>query len=180
MPLTFSPVRVGIRMKSTASPVLFREYWTSFPILQKSRLVPDQPQTAIVFKIEELPYQKQKVLSTESFNNTPLLNQLTLTQQLEQLLNSFCGDWGDPNMKNFANLSACSERTLRRRLAAEGRTFDDILSSWRLRNAVELMQQPSYSITEISQRLHYSNVNNFSRAFKRAFNCSPRQYRQLH
>lgn len=71
-----------------------------------------------------------------------------------------------------------SERTLKRQLAQEGTTFSDILEDLRRKQAVRLLEQGQESIERIAERLGYSDVANFTRAFKRWTGTTPAQYRK--
>lgn len=71
-----------------------------------------------------------------------------------------------------------SERTLKRQLAHEGTTFSDILEDMRRQAAIEMLERGEDSVERISDSLGYSDVANFSRAFKRWTGASPAQYRR--
>ncbi len=60
-----------------------------------------------------------------------------------------------------------STRTLRRRLAAEGTDFSTLLDDARLARAELLLRDGDRSIESIAQELGYSDVANFTRAFRR-------------
>lgn len=71
-----------------------------------------------------------------------------------------------------------SDRTLRRRLAALGVSYQDILNRLRYDRAQFLLQNSQCSIHEIASRLGYSDASNFGHAFRQWSNMSPRQYRR--
>ena len=60
-----------------------------------------------------------------------------------------------------------TERTLLRRLKAEGTTFVEVLNDVRQELAFQLLQRPGITITEAACALGFSDENTFSRAFKR-------------
>lgn len=60
-----------------------------------------------------------------------------------------------------------TERTLLRRLKAEGTTFVDVLNGVREELAFQYLQRPGMTISEIAYLLGFSDENTFSRAFKR-------------
>ena len=88
--------------------------------------------------------------------------------------------------KNFAASSAAavaralnvSDRTLRRHLAAEGSSFQEILSAQRFAMAAQLLTSSGSSVQDIAARLGYSDASNFGHAFRQWSGMSPRQYRQ--
>jgi AraC-like DNA-binding protein len=60
-----------------------------------------------------------------------------------------------------------TERTLLRRLKAEGTTFVDVLNGVRQELAFQYLRRPGVTIAEIAYLLGFSDENTFSRAFKR-------------
>ena len=70
-----------------------------------------------------------------------------------------------------------SPRNLQLKLAAEDTTFQDILDSTRQSLATGYMEQSHLAITEIAYLLGFSDASNFTRAFRRWYGVSPRNYR---
>ena len=73
-----------------------------------------------------------------------------------------------------------SARNLQLKLAGEGTTFQDTLDTTRRNLATGYMQQSQLSITEIAYLLGFSDASNFTRAFRRWYGLSPRDYRLEH
>jgi AraC-like DNA-binding protein len=71
-----------------------------------------------------------------------------------------------------------SERTLSRRLAAEGTSFRDVLDRVRSETATALLHDPGLSIAEIMFFLGYSEPASFHRSFRRWTGKTPRSYRR--
>lgn len=71
-----------------------------------------------------------------------------------------------------------SSRGLQRRLAQYNTTFQDLLESTRREAAKRYIEETDYMISEIAYRLGFSAIGNFTRAAKRWFGCTPREYRQ--
>ncbi len=70
-----------------------------------------------------------------------------------------------------------SPRTLKRQLAAEGVSFSALIEKERRERATILLASPALSIKMVAERLGYSNVANFSRAFERWTGKSPGEAR---
>ncbi|WP_372732441.1 AraC family transcriptional regulator ligand-binding domain-containing protein [Novosphingobium sp.] len=71
-----------------------------------------------------------------------------------------------------------SSRTMRRKLAEEGSSFQQVLDECRMRQAVfEFRTRPDLSIAQIALRLGYAEHSNFTRAFHRWSGVSPQAYR---
>lgn len=60
--------------------------------------------------------------------------------------------------------------------ATTGNTISDYYKRRRLELAKEMLREGSMSVTEIAERLGYSSLYAFSRAFKEAHGTSPKQY----
>lgn len=60
-----------------------------------------------------------------------------------------------------------TERTLLRRLKAEGTTFIDVLNGVRQELAFEYLKRPGITVADVAYMLGFSDENTFSRAFKR-------------
>ena len=58
-----------------------------------------------------------------------------------------------------------------------GENFSDYLLKLKMRKALELMNDHELKTYHISERVGYNNPNNFTRAFKRLFGKSPKDYR---
>lgn len=71
-----------------------------------------------------------------------------------------------------------SERTLKRQLAQENTSYSEILEDIRKQQAITLLEERELSIDRIADRLGYSDVANFTRAFKRWTGETPGQFRK--
>jgi AraC-like DNA-binding protein len=70
-----------------------------------------------------------------------------------------------------------SERTLQRRLAAEGATFNGLLEEARRTIAMSYLADRKLAAYEVSFLLGYREPATFFRAFKRWTGKTPQQYR---
>ncbi len=61
-----------------------------------------------------------------------------------------------------------------------GQSPQEFLISFRMARAAELLAATTISIGEVSQQVGYANQLHFSRAFKKVYGMSPRDYRQKH
>ena len=83
-----------------------------------------------------------------------------------------------PDIDYVAEKLNITSRTLRRRLAQENSSYQQILAEVRYQLAREYLGTSSLPLEEISILLGYSAPGNFTHAFKRWHGTSPRQYRQ--
>ena len=78
---------------------------------------------------------------------------------------------------SVARALAVSNRTLSRRLAAEGASFRDILNDVRMEFACALLQDRTLSVGDVSFFLEYSEPAAFHRAFRRWTGRTPQEFR---
>jgi AraC-like DNA-binding protein len=87
------------------------------------------------------------------------------------------------DMRSLDEVASClrmSPRTLKRRLAAQGASFSGLLEEERLKRARFLLQSTRLSLNEVSERLGYSTLPNFARAFRRWSGQTPAAFRREH
>ena len=82
--------------------------------------------------------------------------------------------------KTVARQIGLSERTLSRRLKAEGLTFGEILDDLRRDLAVRHLEERSLPISQIAWLLGFHGPSSFSHACRRWTGKSPVQYRRNH
>ena len=84
---------------------------------------------------------------------------------------------GPPRAADVAREMGVSERTLHRRLAADGASFQGLLEQAQRRLAEGLLVQSDHSIAEIAFLTGYSEQSAFTRAFKRWVDETPAVFR---
>ncbi|TNE74812.1 MAG: AraC family transcriptional regulator [Gammaproteobacteria bacterium] len=98
----------------------------------------------------------------------------SLMQQVRDLV--FDEELGFASLETVAGKLNVTPRTLQRRLQTEGVVFRDIVEAIREQHAKRLLALRQKSIGQVADLLGYSDVTNFSRAFRRWAGCSPRDY----
>lgn len=59
-----------------------------------------------------------------------------------------------------------------------GCSIKDYWDHHRFRHVLQLMRDPTLSITQIAERVHYQSIHTFSRSFRTRFGVSPTEYRR--
>ncbi len=85
---------------------------------------------------------------------------------------------GTATLANTTRLFALHERTMRRRLEADGTTFQQLLNEARFEVAQQLLSDTRLPAAEIATVLGYSNPGAFSRAFRDWSGSTPRRWRK--
>ena len=81
------------------------------------------------------------------------------------------------SLEETASELGMSARTLKRKLAADGTSFSEILDEERRERAVLLLRGTQLGLDEVAERLGYSDLANFTRAFRRWTGVPPGAFR---
>lgn len=84
---------------------------------------------------------------------------------------------GVPTARAVAAALGVGERTLARRLAAEGASFAQVLEEMRHDMALSYLEDPGISLAQIAYLLGYADQSAFSNAFRRWTGASPSRFR---
>jgi len=84
---------------------------------------------------------------------------------------------GRPDIRSVATELAISERSLQRKLTADGLTFQGLLSDTRHQLALQHLADPKLAIVEVAYMLGYEDQNSFFRAFRQWEERTPAAWR---
>lgn len=102
----------------------------------------------------------------------------SLTARINQMLTPKPNEVIDlPNSRDIARRLGISEQTLRRRLSAEGISYQQIKDNLRSDLASKLLANRNLTIADIARLLNFSEPRAFTRAFKQWQGSTPREYR---
>ena len=82
-----------------------------------------------------------------------------------------------PNLEDVANQFNTTSRTVRRKLTAEGFSYQDLLSEELCRKATHYLETTNLTVEQITQRLGYGESASFIHAFKRWTGKTPKAYK---
>jgi AraC-like DNA-binding protein len=84
---------------------------------------------------------------------------------------------GTSSAASVALLFGIHERTLRKRLTAEGTSLQQLVSQTRFELAKQLLENTQLPVAEIASALHFADTAVFSRAFRSWSATNPREWR---
>lgn len=103
----------------------------------------------------------------------------SLTSDVKNLFKK-AGQEGFPTVENTAAQLHMAKRTLNRKLKQEGTSFQKIKDLVRRDRAVNYLTRHSLSVTEVAEKIGFSDPAVFARAFRGWTGLSPREYRDKH
>jgi AraC-like DNA-binding protein len=101
---------------------------------------------------------------------------MTFAEQVECALPQFVLN-GATSADDVARIFGIHQRTLRKRLHADGTHLQKLVDQTRFGLARQLLRDTELPVMEIAAALRYSDANVFSRAFRNWAGASPRQWR---
>ena len=147
----------------------------------------DAARTEITFAADylELPIRQTGETLEDFLKTAPadllvkFKNTHSLTSRIRDVLKSQIGE-EMPTLNDVASMLYLSPQTLRRRLAAEGKSYQGVKDALRRDAAIHLLLNPRLTLEDVAQQVGFSETSTFHRAFKKWTGVTPGLYRQLH
>ena len=146
----------NVRFDAEVSGIVFAASWLDCPIPGADPKLRELVMSAI---------QQARVDSTMSFADI-------VRGALHQMVLS-----GTSSAGSVALLFGIHERTLRKRLTAEGTSLQQLVSQTRFELAKQLLENTQLPLAEIASALHFADAAVFSRAFRSWSKTNPREWR---
>lgn len=145
-----------------------------------SQILTNQPFGYLAIPYSSLPC----AIKTPHVNNEsakePLVDLASLsdTEKLGYLLEPYLHS-GYLSMRFAAELMGTSVRTLARRLADCGASYQAVIDNARFDKARRLLLEKDLSINDVARSVGFDNQSNFTRMFRRISGITPRQFRSV-
>lgn len=104
-----------------------------------------------------------------------LVSSRTLAERVRRLLGS--EETGFRTIHEVVRALHMSDRTLKRKLMNEGTSYVELLDAARKERAVALLRSSDLTLEQVAERVGYSELSNFTRAFRRWTGMTPRRFR---
>lgn len=104
------------------------------------------------------------------------LNEEELLPRVRALL--WRADSDEQSLEHVAHELAMSRSTLKRKLKTAGAQFSDLLDEAQRERACTLLRTQRLSIEQVAEKVGYTDVSNFTRAFRRWTGVTPAAYRR--
>ncbi|AVO52108.1 AraC family transcriptional regulator [Ectopseudomonas mendocina] len=151
------------------APVYFEQPFNSLLIPKRglNRAMPEHDPVLLLVMQDSL-----RQLSQQSVRSEQDIADDTRAQIRQQLLA------GEPTLEGVAEQLGMTSWSLQRRLREQGLSFSVVVDKLRCELATHYLSQQQLPITALAPLLGYSEASAFSRAFRRWFGVSPRQWRR--
>lgn len=134
------------------------------------------PQALLEQPLAQANLPLQKLLREHAEALLARLPSASLSAQVVSLLSAQLSQ-GEPDRRQLAQTLHLSERTLQRRLADEGSSYQQLLNDTRRQLAERYLRDGQLAATEIALLLGYSEPSVFFRAFRQWTGLTPGEYR---
>ncbi len=158
------------------------EHTAAYRQLFRAPLIFDAEVSGLVFAstwlarpIEGADPERHQAL-THALQQAQATGPLSLGEQVELVLHQMLLS-GHGTAEAVAQQFGISQRTLRRRLDAEDKSFQALVNRTRQELACQLLRNTQLPVTDIAAALQYADVNAFSRAFRQWAGCTPTAWR---
>lgn len=148
------------------SPVQFNQDWCGFRLPDSILTMPLSSVDHQTRQLAELYLDSQQTPYTDS-----------VTEDVIRLIRGLLPT-GQCSNATIASHLSLHKRTLQRRLAAEGTSYEQLLTAERQAIAKSYLMEPNMKLSQISGLLGYSEQSAFNRACKDWFGTTPRSYRK--
>ena len=114
--------------------------------------------------------------AADPLEGLPVLNDLNFAETLALIIEPHLHA-GYPKLSLAASILGCSTRTVARRLASCGTSYQALIDELRFNKAKGLLEDLDRPIAEVASRTGFSEQSNFTRMFHRIGGLTPRQFR---
>lgn len=170
----WQPAAVRLRHPPAGAASSYLEALDALPTFTAGRTCLEFVSSVLAQPLESADETLHRIMSEHigrmerlSVNETPGY----VRQLLRDLLPS-----GRATLEKVADCMAVNPRTLQRRLAQEGNSFQQLLDETRQEMARHFLEDPSISMAQLSRLLGYADSSAFSRAFNRWFDTRPLEW----
>jgi len=120
-----------------------------------------------------------ELIHAAPFELIALTPKIAVSSQLEQMFRKLLLEGGAlPSLDQLAHRVGYTVSTLRRHLARDDTSYQEIVDRCRMQRALELLQTTAMTVDDIADHLGFSAASSFSRAFKDWTGESPSMFRQ--
>jgi len=117
------------------------------------------------------PYSHRQLLEFLEYSRQKTRVAVEIIESVERVLRHKLRDRS--HILDVAKELGMSERSLRRRLAESGVSFQELLDGIRKARALELLANPAMSVEQIAYAVGFTDPRNFRRAFRRWTGATP-------
>ncbi|ASP40223.1 hypothetical protein CHH28_16745 [Bacterioplanes sanyensis] len=162
------PITLHLPFSAKAQASMYPRFFPSVVQSDASHLIVSMSDTQFAL------WHRSRENSIESHSTDSQHSRNSAVNIVEKTMNLLASSLHNPlSQQQIAEQLLLSERTFKRRLHDCGYCYQTLLAEVRLQQARCWLETDYLTVSEISVRLGYANVANFSKAFKKWAGCSP-------
>ena len=162
-----TPDDVSEMEQALGCPIRVQSHWVGFGLSREAWELPVRRRDPILHSILHRNAEELAARLPETDTVVAEVRRLLVTRIAQ----------GGADIEPMARSMATSVRSLQRRLAAAGTSYQEVLDSTRREAAGRHLTDRALSITEVAYLLGYSEPAAFHRAFKRWYGSTPQEFR---
>ena len=117
---------------------------------------------------------------TVAVNQLDCIKSKNLDARMNEILNFIQENYTSVTLEDLSGHFHLSKPYMSKYIKEKsGETFGDIVKNIRMKKAKTLLKNTSMTVENVSRTLGYDNVEHFSRSFKKTFQMTPMQYRNI-
>lgn len=175
----WAPVRVAFASPPPASDAAYRKFFGCPVEFDAALSTIDIGAAALALKMPRPDTELRKILEAHAeILVGGLGGDADLVSRVKRIIVDGLTD-ADVTLAHAAKKLAMSARTLQRRLADAGVTFDALYDRTRHELATRYLGEPALSIQETAHLLAFGDLRGFYRAFRRWEGCTPAEFRRV-
>jgi AraC-like DNA-binding protein len=179
VPLINYPKKISVTFPPTKKLNFYKEYFNC-------EIIYNSHENRISFGVSRSKLTEKLTPISFSIIEEKILHFLELSKsiqksdsQLKNKINFIFNRSGNflPDEETLANQLNMHPRTLRRKLKAEGETFRNLVTEYKMKKAINLLTMTKLNYKQIAYQLGFKSSTSFSKSFKSWTGYSPIKYR---
>ncbi|MBJ9720705.1 helix-turn-helix domain-containing protein [Acinetobacter calcoaceticus] len=179
VPFIDYPKKIYVTFAPPAEPNYYKEYFNCEIIYNsnENRISFGVSRSKLTEKLDPISFSiiEEKILHFLELSKAIQKTDSELKNKINFIFNQSGNDL--PNEETLANQLNMHPRTLRRKLKAEGETFRNLVTEYKIKKAITLLTMTKLNFKQVAYQLGFKSSTSFSKSFKSWTGYSPQKYR---
>ncbi len=181
VPLIHYPKKISVTFSPTKAMNFYKDYFNCEIVYnsQENRISFGISRSKLTEESNPISFSKieEKILDLLELSKSIKKSESELKNRIIFIFNR--AENNLPDEDTIANLLNMHPRTLRRKLKAEGETFRNLITEYKVKKAIKLLTMTKLNYKQIAYQLGFKSSTSFSKSFKSWTGYSPQEYRNI-